>query len=701
MAGIDIGGTFTDVVVADKAGRIVTAKAPSTPPDFSTGIIDALGNAAETFGITLDDLCRNLDFLAHGTTVGTNALIQKRGAKVGILTTKGHEDCIHIMRGSRGLTGQNIRKVSHFSEGLKPQPLVPKRMIRGISERVDSNGNIVVPLDEAGARKAIAELVEAGAEAIAICFLWCFKNPSHETRVRDLIHEIAPDIFVSSSYDLVPKWGEYERTTAAALNAYIGPITSTYLRNVSGRLKDLGYQGNLQITQCGGGTISLERAMMSPLLTLDSGPVAGVTGSEFLGATMGLKNIITTDMGGTSFDVGLISDGVGASSYKSIVEQYEYFLPKIDIQAIGAGGGSLAWVDERTNSLHVGPDSAGSVPGPICYGRGGTVPTVTDAALVLGYLDPNSFAGGKMKLDREEAARRIGELGRPLGLGVDECAAGICRIVEFRMADAIRRTTVEKGHDPRDFTVFAFGGAGPAHAGIFAREAGISRVIIPQRKTASVWCAFGAAAADVLHVIESANLMASPFNAGAIAAELKALADRARAQMATDDITDFGLTFSIDLRHRGQINEVEVNVPGEGLSEAELATLIEDFFVRYEALYGKGSSFRKSRLEAVTFRCRARSETVKPSITAVDCPADADPDAFLKGRRSVYWSDEARRFEVPVYDGDAMTPGCVVAGPAIIETSHTSVTLHSGQTLLLDQWGNFSIDITADQGGSK
>jgi N-methylhydantoinase A len=692
LAGIDIGGTFTDVVVTDQTGNVVTAKSPSTPPNFSGGIVNALTLAAERLSMDLPRLCASLELISHGTTVGTNALIQKRGAKVGIITTRGFEHTIHIMRGSRGYSGRDIRKVAHFSEGGKPKPIVPKSQVVGVSERTDSAGDVVSSLNMEEAEQAIEELVGLGVEAIAICFLWSFKNPAHERAVRDLIRARHPEIFVTCSVDLVPNWGEYERTTAVALNAYIGPVTSKYLKTIDSRLKELGYRNDLQITQCGGGTISVARALEAPLLTLDSGPVAGVTGSIFLGQLMGNPNVITTDMGGTSFDVGVIHDGVASASYKSSVDQYEYFLPKIDIQAIGAGGGSLAWIDDATKTLHVGPDSAGSVPGPVCYGRGGKVPTVTDAALVLGYLDPSTFAGGRVALDRTASERAIGALGEKLGLTTDECAAGICRIVEFHMADIIRRTTVEKGYDPREFVLYAFGGAGPAHAGIFAWEAGVRRVIIPQRRTASVWCAFGAAAADILHVYENANLMSSPFDLAAINRELAALAKRGAAQIATESGHGASFTFSIDLRHRGQINEVEVQLDSAELDEAALHTVVERFFDRYEALYGKGSSFRGARLEAVNFRCRATAETAKPHLVSSDKP-EADASAFRKGSRHVYWTEEKRRQETFVYDGDAMETGARLEGPAIIETMDTTVVLHRGQTLEVDAWGNFAIAV--------
>src|SRR5918994_2555946 len=429
LVGIDIGGTFTDCAIVDGAGKLLTTKVPSTPPDFARGMMDALDAGASALGITLDDFCRDIAYLSHGTPVGTNTIIQKRGAKVGLLTPRGHEDAIHIMRGSRGYGGRDIRKVVHFPETSKPTPIVPKRLIRGVSEGVDCFGEILVPLNEQEAETAIRNLLREGVQAIAICFLWSFRNPQHELKVKKLVQRLAPSMFVTCSVEIAPKWGEYGRVTATALNAYLGPVMSGYLAKIDQSVKSLGYSHGLQITQCGGGTVPVERAGEAPLLTLDSGPVSGVTASMFLGAAMGEKNVITTDMGGTSFDVSIIYDGKPAYSFISNTDQYEYFLPKVDLQAIGAGGGSLVRVKPETRTMTVGPDSAGAFPGPVCYGRGGAVPTVTDAQVVLGYLDPDNFAGGRMKLNRQAAFDAIEALGKQLQMKPVECAAGICRIV--------------------------------------------------------------------------------------------------------------------------------------------------------------------------------------------------------------------------------------------------------------------------------
>jgi N-methylhydantoinase A len=695
LVGVDIGGTFTDCVVIDDQGATVTAKSPSTPDDFARGMIDAIAAAAKKLGLDPAALYPEIALLSHGTTVGTNAVIQKRGAKVGLITTKGHNDVIHIMRGSRGVQGRDVRLVVHFPESQKPEPIVPKRLVEGVSERVDCFGKVVVPLNEEEAEAAIRRLLAEGVEAIAVCFLWSFLHPEHERRVRDMARRMAPGLFVTCSADLVPKWGEYERTTATALNAYIGPIASGYLTNLDRTLKGAGYRQPLQITQCGGGTISVDRAMAAPLLTLDSGPVSGVTGSLYLGRAMGCPNIITTDMGGTSFDVGIIAEGKPAFSFTSIVNQYEYFIPKVDIQAIGAGGGSLVRIDERTRTIRVGPASAGAVPGPVCYSRGGTVPTVTDADVVLGYIDADAFAGGQMRLDRAKAEAAIAEIGQRLGMSALECAAGIAKIVEFQMADLIRKMTVGKGFDPRDFVLFAFGGAGPVHAGVFARELGVTRVIVPQRETASVWCAFGAASADVLHIHEAVDIMATPFDRARLNSNLDRLAAAARAQMAEDGIAPARqrLEFALDMRHKGQINEVEVALPwsrAEGAFEEPLKDL---FYARYEQLYGRGASFKGARVEIVTYRVRATAETPRPKLLAAERLSDAIPAAARRRPRPVYW-EELRRVEpTAIYDGEVLQRGNALPGPAIVETPDTSVAVRPGQTLRVDAFGNFELAI--------
>jgi N-methylhydantoinase A len=697
LVGVDIGGTFTDCVVLDRRGRITATKCPSTPENFAEGMLAAMSLAAERLGLSLEHFCRSVAVLTHGTTVGTNALLQRKGARVGLITTRGHEDAIHIMRGSRGVTARDIRKVVHFPESSKPHPIVPKRLIEGVSERVDCFGDIVVELNESEAEQAIRRLVDQGVQAIGVCFLWSFKYPRHELRVKQMIRELAPDVFVSCSVDLAPKWGEYERITATALNAYIGPLMAAYLGNLDRRLKTSGYLQPLQITQCAGGSISVDKAMESPLLTLDSGPVSGVTGTRHLGRLMGCPNIITTDMGGTSFDVGIIFGGEPTYSFVSNVAQYEYFLPKVDIHAIGSGGGSLAQVEKSSRTLQVGPESAGADPGPACYGKGGTTATVTDADVVLGMINPDNFLGGRIKLDRDKAQGAVQEVADALKLPLMEAASGIAHIAEFKMSDIIRKMTVEKGFDPRDFVLFAFGGAGPVHAGVFAHELGVQKVIVPQKAIASSWCAFGAASADILHVYEQVDIQATPFDAARVNRVLETLEKKANTQMERDGIARGRrrFHFSLDMRHRGQINEVEVALPERRLKNSFETALRRRFSARYEQLYGRGSSYSEARQEIVTLRLRASAVTAQAHLAkATRSRARIGPQAGL-GRRTVYWSDLRRALPTSVYDGALLVPGNRLAGPAVVETTDTTVVVHPGRALKVDALGNFEITFRA------
>ena len=694
LCGLDIGGTFTDCVLIDDSGKLTIAKAPSTPHDFAEGVMTAITLAAQKVNLSVPRLLNSISLLAHGTTVGTNSIIQRRGAKVGLITTKGHNDVIHIMRGSRGLSGQDIKLIVHFPDSSKPDPIVPKRLIEGVSERVDCLGKVIVELNEQEAAAAIEKLRDQNIEALAICCLWSFLEPRHELRIKELAAEIAPDLYVTCSTELAPKWGEYERTTAVALNAYIGPITVGYLTRLDQRLKEMGLEPPLQVTQCAGGTISIDKARAAPLLTLDSGPVSGVTGSSYLGEIMGHRDIITTDLGGTSFDVGVIHDGKPVVCYRSIVHQYEYFLPKVDVQTLGTGGGSKIWIDKTTKALRVGPDSAGADPGPVCYQRGGDVPTMTDADLVLGYLDPENFAGGTMKLDRDAAAAALQRLADELDMGLYELASGVAQIAEFQMADLIRKVTVQKGLDPRDFVVFAFGGAGPVHMGVAARELGVRKVFVPQGDTAAVWCAFGAASADILHVYEQVDIMSSPFDVAYVDGLLSGLRQKGEQQLLEDgvDPSRHKFRFSLDMRHRGQINEVEVDIDTDTLSDHDMEGLRSRFVACYERLYGRGASLPGARLEIVTFRCRAGAISHKPTLIRATVMSPEIAADAQSGERDIYWAENRKIERTPVFDGYKLKPGNTLDGPCVVETTTTSIVIHPGQQVSVDDLGNFVID---------
>ncbi len=695
ICGIDTGGTFTDCVVIDPEGRIVTAKAPSTPGDFSQGVLDSLELAAEKLGLTTEALLRRTSRLALGTTVGTNALLQRRGARVGLITTQGHRDVIHIMRGARGVPGLASEKVLHFPESNKPDPIVPKTLIAEVSERVDCKGQVVVILNETETEAAIRRLVAKGVEAIAVCFLWSFKHPAHERRVKAMVEALAPGLFVCCSVDLVPRWGEYERTAATVINAYLGPVVARYMERVGTRVGAAGLRTPVQVMQCGGGVVPAAEAARKAFLTLDSGPVAGVLASQYLGGVLGQKNVIATDMGGTSFDVGLVWDGAPVSSYQSVVHQYEYFVARIDIRSIGSGGGRVLWLDETSGSLRVGPQSAGADPGPVCYGHGGREPTVTDAALVLGYLDPDYFLGGRLRLDREAARASLQPLATRLGLGLVETAAGAARVVEHQMADLIRKVTVQKGYDPRDFVVFAYGGAGPVHAGVYARELGAQGLIIPLSDVCSLWSALGAASADLLHIHETVDILGSPFNGARVNALYAGLEAEGRAQLEADGVSAGAarIARSADMRYKGQINEVEVAVPAGPLDAAALEQLAADFHRRYETVYGTGAGFREARVEIVTYRVRTSSVSVKPAIRPQPEQGATPPAEAGARARQVYWAERGDFELTPVFWGEYLRPGNRVPGPAIVQVPDTTIVVHPGQSARLDPYGNVLVDL--------
>jgi N-methylhydantoinase A len=447
--------------------------------------------------------------------------------------------------------------------------------------------------------------------------------------------------------------------------------------------------------QCGGGVVPAAEAARRAFLTLDSGPVAGVLASQYLGGVLGCKHVIATDMGGTSFDVGLVHDGRPVASYQSVVNQYEYFVPRIDIRSIGSGGGSIVWIDEVSGTMRVGPLSAGAQPGPACYGRGGTQPTVTDADLVLGSLDPATFLGGRLRLDVELARQSFAPLATRLGLGLVETAAGAARVVEHQMADLIRKATVQKGYDPRDCVVFAYGGAGPVHAGVYARELGAQSVVVPLGGVCSLWSALGAASADLLHIYEAVDIQPSPFDPARVMARFAELEERGRAQLQADGIepAQGRLTRSADIRYKGQINEVEVPVPAGPLDAAALTQLVADFHRRYETVYGQGAGFLEARVEVVTYRVRASAVSAKPRIVAAP-GSDREPAPDTRaGTRPVYWAELGDFEATPVFWGDRLTAGNVVPGPAIIQVPDTTIVVHPFQTARIDPYGDVLIDL--------
>ena len=691
VCGIDIGGTFTDCAVVDEAGRITTAKVPSTPSQPAEAFVDGLAAAADRLGMPLGDLLARSSQVMHGTTVATNVVVENRGARVGLLATVGHGEAILHMRGAGRTTGVPIERMLDIPRSDKPEPLVPRSLIEEVTERVDSDGEVVVALDEDQARAAIGRLVDQGVEAIAISFLWAFLNPAHERRVAELVAEIAPGLYVSASHELAPVLGEYERTVATALNSYVGPATRGYLEDLDRRMKDAGYERDVLIVESTGGVVPAPRAGGEAVLTLGSGPVAGLIGTRFLAEAIGLPNVIAVDMGGTSFDIGLVRDGRPVTSDSAVVDQYQYYVPNVDVRSIGAGGGSLASVDEVSGGLLVGPDSAGAVPGPACYRRGGTRATVTDADVVLGYLDPEFFLGGGMTLDVAAAEAAVDEIADDAGLDRTAAAAGIVKVVEFRMADLIRTTTIERGFDPRDFALFVYGGAGAVHGVVLARELGIGTVVVPMGNAAGVWSALGAATSDVLFVHRLSDPQAAPFHGARLTQRYEELEEAGRRELTEQGFAPERIAFArrAAIRYRYQIHEIEIDAP-EGAIDADGAQrMLDDFEAAYEALYGRGTGFSAAGFEVTNLKVLATGTLARPELASgVDGPAQG---AAPRARREIYSAEDGRFVSAAVIHGEDLSPGMEIPGPAVVELEFTTVVVPPRSRAEVDGIGNLVI----------
>jgi N-methylhydantoinase A len=692
ISGVDIGGTFTDSIVVDDGGRIFPGKAPTTPDDRSKGFFDSLASAAEAAGISLDELLAGTDRLLHGTTVATNAMVERKGATVGLITTRGHRDVMLMMRGTGRVTGVPIERMLDLPSTDKPEPLVPRARIREVDERVDYSGEVIVPLDEGQVRDAVRDLLDLGVDAICVSFLWSFLMPDHEDRVAETVREMAPGVFVTAAHSLVSKWGEYERTAGAVINSFVGPATRRYLGAIGERLEEAAYSHPFLIMQSTGGLAPVADCERAPLLTIGSGPVGGLEGVRFLADELGMPNVIAADMGGTTFDVGLIVDGEPIKSATAEIGQYQYSLPIVEVQSIGAGGGSIAWIDEFSGGLKVGPQSAGADPGPACYGRGGREATITDANVVLGYLNPTHLLGGGLSLDRDAAHQAVAGIGGKLEMSTEEAAAGIATIGEFQMADLLRRMTVQKGLDPRDFVLFAYGGAGALHAGVIARELGIGKVVVPLGEAAGAWSALGIAASNVVRIFERTHVMYEPFDHQLLQDGFAALEAEATGDFKAQGFTgeEVELRRFAAMQYGSQVHQVEVAIPDGELDAEAMPKLIAAFEERYERLFGKGAGFRQAGVQIIDLRLEAVGITPKPTLA--QRPEDGvtpDPEE----RRLVYWPGEKEQQETPVYSGADLDSGVSLTGPAIIDQDFTTVVVHPGQTASVDSYGNIIIEI--------
>ncbi len=691
VIGVDIGGTFTDCVVVTPDGATAVGKVSTTPDDFSRGFFGSIAAAAAQLGLDERGLMASTTKLAHGTTAGINAIVTGSGAEVGLLATKGHGDAIRAMAGQGRVLGASIEEILDYSISDRPEPVVPAERVAEVTERVDFAGDVVVALQEAEVHAALDRFERLGVGAVAISFLWSFQNPQHEERAREIVVERFPGMFVSCSHDVAPRIGEYGRTVSTVMNAAIGPLMLTYIDRIVNGARDRGLPGEVLFALCEGGLVSADEARRHPLNTVQSGPVAGVVGSARAGAVMGYPNVIVTDMGGTTLDVATVADGAVSFSEDNELERQRVYLRKVDVDSIGAGGGSVAWIHEDSGTLRVGPRSAGAVPGPICYGRGGQEVTVTDADLVLGVLNPDRPLAGGLRLDLDAAARGVDRLAQRLGISRDECAAGIVEIVDSRMEDLIRRVTIQRGQDPRRFTMWAYGGASGAHAGLFGRDVGVREVVFPLNDLSSVWSAYGLAQLAPSRTFLASVLFRTPFDLGAIADVLDRLERQALAYTAAHGLTDVLVERRADMKYSLQVFEVEVDVPAGRVDTAWAEQLMENFHATYDARFGAGAGYAAAGAVLTALRVTVTSATQELTVPALKGDTAGAPEP--EGVRPVYWSEARARPETPVYWGPSLQPGHHIAGPAIAEYPNTTIAVRPGQAMRIDKVGNVILSL--------
>lgn len=694
--GVDIGGTFTDCTVVSATGEIVVGKVPTTRHSLEEGFFGSIADAASRIGISRRQLLDQSVRLSHGTTVGINALVTRTGARVGLLATKGHGDAIRIMDNAGRVTGVSIEEILDYSQSQQPRQFLDKKDIAEITERVDARGRVVVALDEDEVRRSVTRLAESGVESLAVSYMWGFRSPEHEQRTSEIIREELGDIFVSLAHETDPRLGEYERTVTTVLNSYVGPLMHDYIGAIVAGAAEEGFAGDVLFAHSDGGLVTADFARRQPIITLQSGPVGGVVASANVGAYDKIGNIIATDMGGTTLDVSVIHQGRPTVSDLASVEQHAFHLRKVDVESVGAGGGSVAWIDDVTGTLRVGPHSAGAVPGPACYGRGGTQATVTDADVVLGIIDPNGALGGDIKIDGNAARASVEALASQLKISVEECAAGIVEIVDSKMEDLVRRVTLQRGHDPRDFQLWAYGGHAGAHATLYARGLGVETVVVPVGNLASVFSSFGISTADVVRTRQRAAFLQTPFD-DSDRQSLAAAFERLEREVMDDcvamgaDPANVVLERSANLKYALQVFEVETPVQDGVLDASALETLLSNFDTAYEQRYGKGSSYAEAGYALTEVRVRGTVTWDRPEVRRESPTAEPLKAA---SHRDVYWQEHRSTVQTPIYAGADLRTGHRIEGPAVIEYPHTTVVVRPSQSADIDPVGSVVIDLT-------
>jgi N-methylhydantoinase A len=691
----DVGGTCTDTIVFVPGRPVILGKALSTPPDFANGVLDSIRSAAASMRCSLEELLRQTSLFVHGSTVVDNTILTRSGAKVGLITTRGFEDTIRITRGAYGRWGGLTEEaLKHPVKTERPPPLVAPDCIRGVAERTDYKGAILQELDEEATEEALRALIgDKKVDAIAVAFLWSFYNAENERKVRKILQRIAPEVYCSLSSDIAPVPGEYERTSTTIINAYAGRVAKTYIASLEKLLAETGYDGPLMVMQGYGGLLPAAEAAERSIGMLECGPAAGVIGSRALGKVLGDKDVIATDMGGTTFKVSVIQDGEIEYAREPLVDRFHYTQPKIEVVSIGAGGGSIISLEPGTNAPRVGPQSAGARPGPVCYGLGGEEPTLTDVFMLIGYMDPKVFLGGAMTLDHAAAyASFEAKIARPMGLSVEDAAVGVYRVAAAQISDLIHEITVERGLDPRDFVLHSFGGSCGMLAAMFGAELNVKRIVVPY--TASVNCAFGLVSADIVHEYSTAKVLPLPVSPDTVNAVYEPMIEKALAQLAKESFSGdkVQLEWSVDLRYARQVHELTTPVKASApLDAAGMRQLVSDFEALYERKYGEGSAYREAGIEMTQFRLTARGLMQRPKLEALE-PGGVDPAAARTGTRRIFVSAANGMAEGTIYDFEKLRPGNIVAGPAVIHTPITTIVIQAHQVGRLDGYRNVIID---------
>jgi len=680
--GIDVGGTFTDFILTRDGAPPVLHKVLSTPADPSIAVVTGLAELAAMVDPAqrVEAFAASIETIVHGTTVATNATLTATGAKSALLTTEGVRDALEMRRG--------IREQQYNNAYTNVKPLVPRHLRIGVKGRLDRAGRELEPLSLADVRSALERFRQEGVEAVSICFMNSFANPAHEAAAAELVRATMPDAFLTVSSALLPSIRFYERLSTTALNSYVGPKLNRYLEQLVSRLRDIDFRGLLLIMQSNGGVMAPEVARASPALTLLSGPAGGPGAGLFYARALGRDRAITTDMGGTSFEAS-VAVGAPILVNDGEIARHKIALPMLDIHTIGAGGGSIGWIDPG-GLLRMGPQSAGADPGPACYMKGGTLPASTDANLVLGYLDPAYFAGGRMPLSVAAARDAIAaHVAGPMGLTVEEAAAGMFRVVCNNMAQGVREVTIKRGYDPREFPFIAAGGAGPIHSCQICNELEIPLQIVPRES--SVLCAMGMLLSDLQHdFVRTFVARLATLDWPRLEALVDAMVGEGERQLAEERIPASARrhTVTLDCRYAKQYHEVGVVVTPEAIRARDAAAIAQGLHREHNRLYGYSLEHENAAIEIINVRVQALGATDKPRHPE-EAWSDADPASALKGRRDAYVPEDNAYRSVPVYDGHRLHCGQRINGPAIIEEVTTAVVLTGAWDAIVDRYGSF------------